>query len=835
MNKSAPESLGLRESEMRFQQLVRLLPVPVALYDAQGNILLVNDRLTATYGYTREDVPHLSAFWPLAFPNPVSRARAQERWAAALAESERLGNPDIAPDEYLITCKDGTVRVTEAFGTRLDTLLLVVLNDVTSRRQAEAELDDYRTHLEKLVDERTREVRIRQERLVVALEATNTGLWEWDPTTREMYFSPTYFTMLGWEPDEFPANQETWMNMVHPDDLPETYAFFHDIANTPNDIAFSHEYRLRTKQGAWRWLLVRGKIVRRDDQNRVCRVAGVYIDINKRKDEERRLQMAMQALDTTRECVYWLDQDGRILYVNPATELELGYTAEELGQMSIPDIDPNTPAELWGADGELTRRLNSEGLRKFITQHRHRDGHLITVEVDSDAFHYEGQTCFIAIARDISARLAAEAALRKSEEKFAAIFSLMPEPLTLARLRDGLVLDVSRSAAQYWGHTREELVGRTALPEDIGFWTDPEQRRLWADKLRRDGEVPGFETIVRRKDGAFATVLMFSKVLEIDGEQCVISNIHDISERRATEEALRKSEEKFAAIFSLTPEPMALTRLEDGVVLDVSRSYAEFFGYGREELVGRTTLPGDLGLWVDAAHRLQWKEMIKRDGEVVGFETPLRRKDGSIVTALISGKSVDIDGAQCIIVDIHDITELKQHEHHLERIAHHDSLTGLPNRLLLGDRLRQAIAQNQRTETSVAVCYLDLDGFKRVNDLFGHQAGDQLLVEVANRLTACLRGGDTVARLGGDEFVILLSSLIDEAECRQVLDRVLRTVSAPYTVGDGKRNLVSASIGVTLFPNDQVDPDTLLRHADHAMYAAKEAGKNRYNIFETKI
>ena len=426
-------------------------------------------------------------------------------------------------------------------------------------------------------------------------------------------------------------------------------------------------------------------------------------------------------------------------------------------------------------------------------------------------------------------------ALRKSEEKFAAIFSLTPEPLTLARLKDGMVLDVNRSAAQYWGYTRKELIGRTALPEDIGFWINAEQRQLWADKLRRDGEVLGFETIVRRKDETLATVLMFSKVVEINGEQCVISNIHDISERRAAEEALRKSEEKFAAIFSLTPEPMALTRLEDGVVLDVSRSYAEFFGFGREEIVGRSTLPGDLDLWVEAGQRLKWKEMIQRDGEVIGFEAPLRRKNRSIVTALISGKSVEIGGTQCIVVDIHDITELKQHEDHLERIAHHDSLTGLPNRLLLEDRLHQAIAQNQRAKTAVAVCYLDLDGFKQVNDQFGHEAGDQVLVEVAKRLNACVRGGDTVARLGGDEFVVLLSSLVDDEEYRQILDRLLQTVSAPYAVRDGEHTLVSASIGVTLFPNDRVDPDMLLRHADHAMYSAKEAGKNCFKIFETKI
>ncbi|MBI5889750.1 MAG: EAL domain-containing protein [Nitrosomonadales bacterium] len=581
-------------------------------------------------------------------------------------------------------------------------VLATVLHNAMLRRQ------DYRTHLENLVDERTREVRIRQERLVVALESTNTGLWEWNPITRAIYFSPTYFTMLGWAPDEFPADQETWTSMVHPDDLPTTYAFFHGIANSPDDIAFSHEYRLRSKPGAWRWFMVRGKIVGRNEQGLVNRVVGVYIDITERKSEDKRLRMAMQALDTTRECVYWIDQDGRMLYVNPATEQELGYSSAELLQMTIPDIDPSTPPEMWGPEGELTRRLNDEGLRKFVTQHRHRDGHLIPVEVDSDAFYYGGQTYFIAIARDISRRLEAE-------------------------------------------------------------------------------------------------------------------------------EALRKSEAKFALLFNLTPEPMALTRLRDGVVLEVSRSYAGFFGYLPEEIIGRSTLPGDLGIWVDAEQRRQWKERIERDGEVLSFETPVRRKDGSIGVVLLSGKALEIGGEQCVILDFHDITKQKQQAEYLEQIAHHDPLTGLPNRLLLGDRLSQAIARNQRSDTLIAVCYLDLDGFKEINDRFGHQAGDELLVEVANRLIACVRGGDTVVRLGGDEFVVLLSGLSSEEECRVALDRLLQTVAAPYAIGNTSHSGVSASIGVTLFPNDQVDPDTLVRHADHAMYVAKQAGKNRYQMFDTRL
>jgi len=298
---------------------------------------------------------------------------------------------------------------------------------------------------------------------------------------------------------------------------------------------------------------------------------------------------------------------------------------------------------------------------------------------------------------------------------------------------------------------------------------------------------------------------------------------------------LAKSEAKFSAMFRLTPEPMALTRLRDGVILDVSGSYAQFLGYQQEDVIGRSTQPDDLGIWLEAEHRRQWASMIEADGEVVGFETPLRRKDGTIGIALLSGKAIDLGGEKCVIVNFHDITEQKQRAEHMERIAQHDPLTGLPNRLLLGDRLRLAIAQSRRENTRIAVCYLDLDGFKQVNDRHGHQAGDQVLVEVATRLTTTVRAGDTVARLGGDEFVILLSGLADDEECRQALNRLLAACAAPYEVAGSEQSGISASIGVTVFPSDSVDPDTLIRHADHAMYVAKQAGKSRYQMFDTRL
>lgn len=187
-------------------------------------------------------------------------------------------------------------------------------------------------------------------------------------------------------------------------------------------------------------------------------------------------------------------------------------------------------------------------------------------------------------------------------------------------------------------------------------------------------------------------------------------------------------------------------------------------------------------------------------------------------------------GRQCRLAAI-NITERKQAEEQIKHLAYHDALTQLPNRVLLTDRLQQAMAQARRDQQRLAVCYLDLDGFKTVNDTWGHTYGDGVLIETARRLKACVRTNDTVARLGGDEFVLLLGDLADVNECEQALNRVITALHMPFTVSDQPISL-GTSVGVTLYPDDESDPDTLLRHTDQAMYTAKQNGGNRYCWFD---
>ncbi len=179
-----------------------------------------------------------------------------------------------------------------------------------------------------------------------------------------------------------------------------------------------------------------------------------------------------------------------------------------------------------------------------------------------------------------------------------------------------------------------------------------------------------------------------------------------------------------------------------------------------------------------------------------------------------------------------DITHLKSQETKYKNIANYDPLTKLPNRLLLSDRLSLAISHAKRYENTVAVCMIDLDGFKAINDTLGHDAGDALLIEVAKRMQKVVRGDDTVARLGGDEFVIILADIAKTDECAVTLYRLLNSLSSPYIINEHEVKTISASIGVSLYPDDKVDPDILLRHADVAMYKAKNSGKNRFCFFD---
>ncbi len=286
---------------------------------------------------------------------------------------------------------------------------------------------------------------------------------------------------------------------------------------------------------------------------------------------------------------------------------------------------------------------------------------------------------------------------------------------------------------------------------------------------------------------------------------------------------------------------IALEHTRDGVMVTdadnrivyVNRAFSEVTGYAPEEVIGQTPTLFKSGHHDADFYRAMWSALQERGS----WQGQLwdRRKNGEVFPERLSITVVtDEDGqVECYVAVFTDIQALLRAEEKLQRITHFDALTELPNRAQLSERLHQLVEASRGDNQLLAVMLLDLDGFKNLNDRYGHALGDRVLVAIAQRLKQVARSSDVVARLGGDEFALVLRGLPHMGEVERVASRILALADAPCEI-DGQRYQLSASLGITLFPFDSADPDTLLRHADQAMYQAKEGGRNRYHLFDAE-
>jgi diguanylate cyclase (GGDEF)-like protein/PAS domain S-box-containing protein len=419
-------------------------------------------------------------------------------------------------------------------------------------------------------------------------------------------------------------------------------------------------------------------------------------------------------------------------------------------------------------------------------------------------------------------------ALKERETNLQSIFDAIPAAIIFTDPERNIAR-VNRSMEVIFGYDINELAGKTTSilyerSEDYEWLGRIRFNRTDADKLKQ------FEVNFQRKDGSTFIGETHSTAVNSDDGQLLgfIGVTTDISERQKDKEKL----ELAASVFTHAREGIMITDANASII-EVNNTSTEISGYSRDEIIGKnlrmfTTDRQSPEFYAEMTHS------ILTTGHWTG-EVRNRRKNGEAYTVLQYIDAVrDENGAiKNYVAMSSDITLMKEHQDQLERSAHYDPLTNLPNRVLLADRLSQAMVRCQRNQQSLAVVFLDLDGFKVVNDAYGHDTGDELLIALSKNMKETLREGDTLSRFGGDEFVAVLADLSEAGDCEPVLERLLKAAATPTTVGDAVMK-VSASIGVTLYPQDGVDADQLMRHADQAMYVAKQAGKNRYNLFDTE-
>lgn len=384
------------------------------------------------------------------------------------------------------------------------------------------------------------------------------------------------------------------------------------------------------------------------------------------------------------------------------------------------------------------------------------------------------------------------------------------------------------------GYDREDLIFNNLISyEEITFEADRQAVRRKIDHAVELGERFEIEYRIRRADGIVIWVSeRGNPIYDEYGEvQAIEGIIQNITTRKHIEQSLREAEARYRSIFENAIEGI-FQSTRSGLYLMVNPALARMYGYSSpQELMGVLNNINEQ-LYVVKGRRAEFVQAIEESQNLQNFESLVYKKDGSTIWISENARAVYDEAGNLLYYEgtVEDITSRKSYEVQLEYQATHDTLTGLPNRCMLNDRLLQCINFATRYKNKMAVAFLDLDQFKLINDSMGHEVGDQLLLIMSQRLSACVREVDTVVRIGGDEFVILISNIDSINDIMSSMKRILSSVAEPCEI-HGINYLVTCSIGISLYPDDGADPGVLLKNADSAMYEAKKAGRNNYQVY----
>lgn len=684
-------------------------------------------------------------------------------------------------------------------------------------------------------------------RLKALAEQSMVGIYSFD-RKRFLYANPGLALMFGYGSPAELISRKTPMDLVHPDDRPATM----------ERITEHLEGRQRYLHHAFRGIRKDGRIVHLEmhgslyDMGAEPAVMGILLDVTERDalldqlekersqleevvhERTRALNEALTAARTSEEryrsiftqsSVPMLLMDpatGAIVEANTAACAYYGYSPADMGRLQISQINTLSAEEV----RKEMDRAAQEQRNHFFFQHRMADGEVREVEVHSGPVDLGGRRLLLSFIHDITDRRQAEQQLQALNRDFVTLLDNTSDFIYF-KDRNANFRFCSAPLARITGYSDwREMLGKNdfdVFPTEMARIYHEEEIPIFRDGRPLLGRIdPYFD------EHGEARWVSTSKwpVIGADGRVSGIFGIsRDITDQKRAEEEL----ETAASVFRHASQGILVTDAQSNII-EVNSAFTEITGYDRDDVRGKNPRFLQSGHHTKEFYNAMWKA-ISEQGSWSG-EIWNRRKDGGLFASHISISAMkDRDGKVIRYVGLFsDVTEFLRHHEEVEQMAYYDALTRLPNRVLLLERLRQAIRHADRNHNFVAVCFLDLDEFKPINDLYGHMAGDLFLAEMADRLRMCVRAEDTIARIGGDEFVLLLN-VDDHEEWRHILERALKSIKQPSELPSARGASVSVSIGVTIYPIDFSEPDALIHHADQAMYSAKQHGRDRISLY----
>jgi len=787
----------LSQSEHRYRSLIDHNNAIILQVDPNsGKILGANQSACNFYGWSNEELCSKS----IQAINQLSPEQVETERQAAAREDRRYF---IFPHRLA----NGDTRIVEVHSTPVTdgyrTILISIIHDITQRVQNEKEIDS-------LLQEQNA---ILHSRIVGIVKLKD---------RKFIWTNSTFAEMLGYTKDEM-IGQST--RITYPSD--EAYSAFDQTAYPVLHRCeiFRTEIQYQHKNGTLRWFEINGSLISPGSEESIW----AFVDITERKQAEELLRKLSTAVEQSPASVVITNLEGNIEYVNPRFVETTGYSSDEIiGKNPRILQSGQTPNEVYR---DLWDKLTHGFVWNGELINKRKNGELYWEETHiSPVKNPSGLiTHYVAVKIDVTERKKVDA----ERNRLLKIIEEAPDFIAMSDM-DAHITYLNPAGAR--------MVG---FPENVD-WSLLEIKDFhpeWAIRRVMEEAIPDVlvhgswqgESALQHRNGRVTPVLQ-ALLLHRDqsGNPEYLSTImRDITEIKRAESDLRIAATAFEA-----QEGMSITD-EKGIIIRVNRAFTNITGYTADEAIGKTNKLMKSGRHDANFYTAMWESINKTglwEGEIWN-----RRKNGEVYPEHLTITAVkNVDGVVTNYVStLTDITLTKAAEDEIKHLAFYDPLTRLPNRRLLLDRLRQALASTARSGCAGALLFIDLDNFKTLNDTLGHDIGDLLLEQVAKRLESCVREGDTVARLGGDEFVIMLEDLskssIEAAEQTELVGhKILSMLNQPYQLASHEYNN-TPSIGATLFSDNSLSVDDLMRQADIAMYQSKKAGRNTIRFFDPQM
>ena len=790
---------------MRFLDAFASSESIVALLNAQdGRFRDINGAFERTTGYTRDQVIGRIPFEIGIWTDPQFRAQL---WESLRTERRIIDMP--TP----VTCADGRVLAgrlhVEYMQQHGEPMVFCLLQIIPER------------HVEAISD--------RKDSLYRSLYlSASEGIYRSLPGGGFIDANPALARILGFgSPEQLLWTLGTDARQIYRD-RDEANRAFSVLENT--DRVDQVRIQARRRDGRVIWLSENARAVR-DTDGVVRFYEGTMEDITAQVEAEQALKQSQELyrvlLDNSRDGVF-LVQRGKVKFANEAMCSMLGYTeAELIGIDYLELIAPDDQAPQ--IKRKQAREDGSRELQMFEVRMLRKDRRIILCEVRADAVDYQGDIASTGTLRDVTAERAHQQALEQAERRYRELFQDSPAGLFRTSM-EGHILEVNPILANMLGYDSVEHL-RDSVKTMREVYANPEQREQMVERAVRDGSFNEVETQIITRDGERKWVSASVRLIRDDKGQPLhfAGSCLDIDRQHRMQQALQRSENKYRILVEHSQVGVFISY--NARYLYVNRFFTEMLGYSEEQLLKMELI--DL---VAPDYAAQAREIIQKrlTGPQVAeeFESCVLHQNGSRVYVTVSVAPVEVDGEIQMIGTVRNVSKQREAEARLHFHAAHDSLTGLSNRLVFNRRLAEVIARSAGgEECAYCVIFLDLDGFKWVNDSLGHGAGDRLLLEIARRLENELVHEVMIARYGGDEFTILPDGACDYRRAVGIAKRILTLFEEPFEIG-GQQIFSAASLGIVLGRPDYESPDQVLRDADTAMYRAKAAGKSGCVVFD---